>query len=55
LAGKETAAVAWTVSGPWPVFEYANNIGTANAGECTSAQNSTWSCDHADFVIPDQR
>ena len=29
--------------------QFADNIGTANAGECTSAQNNTGSCDHTDF------
>ncbi|MHB2023307.1 MAG: hypothetical protein ACYCO3_08260, partial [Mycobacteriales bacterium] len=30
--------------------QYANNVGTANAGECTSAQNNSVSCDHTDFA-----
>jgi hypothetical protein len=30
--------------------QFADNTGTANAGECTSAQNNTGSCDHTDFA-----
>ena len=30
--------------------QYADNTGTANAGECTPAQNNTSSCDHTDFA-----
>ena len=30
--------------------QYADNVGTANAGECTSTQNNTVSCDHTDFA-----
>jgi hypothetical protein len=30
--------------------QYADNAGTANAGECTQAQNNTSSCDHTDFA-----
>jgi hypothetical protein len=30
--------------------QYADNTGTANAGECTSSQNNTPSCDHTDFA-----
>jgi hypothetical protein len=30
--------------------QYADNTGTANSGECTSAQNNTSSCDHTDFA-----
>jgi hypothetical protein len=30
--------------------QYADNTGTANAGECTAAQNNTVSCDHTDFA-----
>lgn len=30
--------------------QFADNTGTANAGECTSAQNNTSSCDHTDFA-----
>jgi hypothetical protein len=30
--------------------QYADNTGTANAGECTAAQNNTGSCDHTDFA-----
>lgn len=30
--------------------QYADNVGTANAGECTSAQNNSASCDHTDFA-----
>jgi hypothetical protein len=35
-----TAAVAIT----------ADNTGTANAGECTQAQNNTSACDHTDYA-----
>ena len=30
--------------------QFADNTGTANAGECTSAQNNTGPCDHTDFA-----
>ena len=30
--------------------QYADNTGTANAGECTQAQNNTSSCDHTDYA-----
>jgi hypothetical protein len=30
--------------------QYADNTGTANSGQCTSAQNNTSSCDHTDFA-----
>ena len=30
--------------------QFADNTGTANAGECTSAQNNTSACDHTDFA-----
>ena len=30
--------------------QYADNVGTANAGECTSASNNTASCVHTDFA-----
>jgi hypothetical protein len=30
--------------------QYADNVGSANAGECTSAQNNTSSCDHTDYA-----
>jgi hypothetical protein len=30
--------------------QYADNTGTANAAECTQAQNNTPSCDHTDFA-----
>ncbi len=30
--------------------QYSDNVGTANAGECTSAQTDTVSCDHTDFA-----
>lgn len=30
--------------------QYADNTGTANAGECTPAQNNTSSCDHTDYA-----
>ena len=30
--------------------QYADNTGTANAGECTSSQNDTSACDHTDFA-----
>jgi uncharacterized protein YfiM (DUF2279 family) len=30
--------------------QYADNTGTANAGECTAAQNNTSACDHTDFA-----
>jgi hypothetical protein len=30
--------------------QYADNTGTANAAECTPAQNNTSSCDHTDFA-----
>jgi hypothetical protein len=30
--------------------QYADNTGTANSGECTTAQNNTSSCDHTDFA-----
>lgn len=30
--------------------QYANNTGTANAGECTAAQTNSVSCDHTDFA-----
>jgi hypothetical protein len=30
--------------------QYADNTGTANAAECTPAQNNTVSCDHTDFA-----
>lgn len=30
--------------------QFADNTGTANAGECTPAQNNTGSCDHTDFA-----
>jgi hypothetical protein len=30
--------------------QYADNTGTANAGECTLAQNNTSSCDHTDYA-----
>jgi hypothetical protein len=30
--------------------QYADNIGTPNAGECTQAQNNTSSCDHTDYA-----
>ncbi len=30
--------------------QHADNTGTANAGECTQAQDNTASCDHTDFA-----
>ena len=30
--------------------QYADNTGTANAAECTPAQNNTASCDHTDYA-----
>jgi hypothetical protein len=30
--------------------QYGDNVGTANAGECTSSQNNTGACDHTDFA-----
>lgn len=30
--------------------QYADNAGTANAGECTKAQDDTSSCDHTDYA-----
>ena len=30
--------------------QFADNTGTANAGECTAAQDNTASCDHTDFA-----
>jgi hypothetical protein len=30
--------------------QYADNTGTANAGECTQAQDNTVSCDHTDYA-----
>ena len=30
--------------------QFADNTGTANAGECTPAQDNTQSCDHTDFA-----
>ena len=30
--------------------QFADNSGTANAGECTSAQNNTFACDHTDYA-----
>ena len=30
--------------------QFADNTGTANAGECTSAQNNSGPCDHTDFA-----
>jgi hypothetical protein len=30
--------------------QYANNVGTANSGECTSSQDNTVSCDHTSFA-----
>lgn len=29
--------------------QYADNTGTANAAECTQAQNNTSACDHTDY------
>jgi hypothetical protein len=30
--------------------QYADNTGTANAGECTQSQNNTAACDHTDYA-----
>lgn len=30
--------------------QFADNTGTANAGECTSGQNNTSACDHTDYA-----
>lgn len=30
--------------------QYADNVGTANAGECTQAQDNTSACDHTDYA-----
>jgi len=30
--------------------QYADNTGTANSGECTTAQNNTAACDHTDYA-----
>jgi hypothetical protein len=30
--------------------QYADNTGTANAGECTQSQNNSSSCDHTDYA-----
>jgi hypothetical protein len=30
--------------------QYADNTGTANAGECTAAQDNSVSCDHTDYA-----
>ncbi len=30
--------------------QYSDNVGTANAGECTSAETNTVSCDHTDYA-----
>ena len=30
--------------------QYADNTGTANAGECTRAQDNTAACDHTDYA-----